>query len=33
MLGRIYAFELDGFLMDIGTPSTYTQAQADWPGL
>ena len=33
LTGHMYAYEIPGFLMDIGTMENYQQAQATWPGL
>ncbi|HNV02007.1 MAG TPA: nucleotidyltransferase family protein [Vicinamibacterales bacterium] len=32
MVGRMYGYEVDGYLIDIGTPERLEQANADWPG-
>lgn len=33
LAGRMYAYEILDFLMDIGTMENYKHAQASWPGL
>jgi mannose-1-phosphate guanylyltransferase len=33
LAGQMYAYEIHDFLMDIGTPENYRQAQSVWPGL
>lgn len=31
--GRMYAFPVEGYHRDIGTPESYRRAQEEWPGL
>lgn len=31
LIGRIWGYLLDGYLIDIGTPENYQKAQQDWP--
>lgn len=31
--GRMYAFPVEGYHLDIGTPESYRRAQEEWPGL
>ena len=33
LLGRMLAYKISEYLVDIGTPSAYQQAQLSWPGL
>jgi len=33
MVPHVAAYRIDEFLMDIGTPEAYEQAQSLWPGL
>lgn len=33
MVPRVAAYQIDEFLMDIGTPDAYERAQQTWPGL
>ena len=33
LAGRMSAYEIEDFLLDIGTPQNYERAQATWPGL
>jgi mannose-1-phosphate guanylyltransferase len=33
LVGRMAAYRISEYLLDIGTPTTYQQAQLSWPGL
>lgn len=33
LAGQMFAYPIPGFLLDVGTPETYQQAQLSWPGL
>lgn len=33
LVGKITAYQVQEYLLDIGTPATYEQAQISWPGL
>ena len=33
LAGRMDAFVIPDFLMDIGTPESYRKAESEWPGL
>jgi NDP-sugar pyrophosphorylase family protein len=33
LVGRVAAYRISDYLLDIGTPETYKAAQLDWPGI
>jgi mannose-1-phosphate guanylyltransferase len=33
LVGRMSAYLLDDYLVDVGTPASYRDAQVNWPGL